>query len=295
MGLCKSKDHRRLTPIQRQASAAAKDAVIDYRKAVKQRLLPSTLKMLRTDFKCEFVIEPWKTRSDVDVGDIFFDSFAKSVDEINVAMKGGIYTRDGYEFKYSRSIVLCLRNLKTANVASAVLFVVHGTDGGDILEVIWLATRQKKEGKGLGSVLFRRVAAVASVLRCRAILVTATSNVVFWWCAQAGRGIKSCKLHPILIRSDGSSSAFKKDLPPAHKASINKMPSYSVKASPGGEISRFYAPNKTFRYTYSTTTHIWFLMASQSTHSSASKNAKKSSSASKAKGKRGSGKRKGGR
>ena len=122
-----------------------------------------------------------------------------------------------------------------------MLFVVHGTPGGDIIEVIWLATRQKKEGKGLGAALFRRVASIAELLRCKAVLVTATSNVVFWWCAQGGRGVRQLSFHPHLIRSDGSDSAFKKALPKRHRGSLSKMPKYTVKSSPGGEIARFYS------------------------------------------------------
>ena len=88
MGLCGSKEHRRLTPMQRTLSLAAKEAVIEYRRSIKARILPSTLSMRRTDVVCEFVVEPWKANSDVDVSDIFFGSFEKSVAEINVAMKG---------------------------------------------------------------------------------------------------------------------------------------------------------------------------------------------------------------
>ena len=225
---------------------------------------------LKNDVYCSIVEEPWKMKGDTYVMDVF-DFFKKRRGEINVAFKGGEYVEHALRYDYSRTIVLALISRNSSKVTSAILCVEHDTRGGKVWEVIWFATRQRKQNKGFGACLFSISQKVAKKCSVKGILVTATNEVVTWWMGTNASAAKigvspPFKLQPGILRSDSSDSKIKSSIPKIHSKTkaMKRLPKgFRATSSPDPAVQGFYSnaggfDGAPYRYDVKHTTHIWW-------------------------------------
>ena len=186
MGLCASSKYSTAavtTTLSPEEVNVRKENVVKWRRNIKRSVVNKSLLdcgRLKNDVFCSIVEEPWKMKGDTYVMDVF-DFFKKRRGEINVAFKGGEYVEHSLKYDYSRTVVLALISRNSSKVVSAILCVEHDTRGGKVWEVIWFATRQRKQNKGFGACLFSVSQKVAKKCGVKGILVTATNEVVTWW------------------------------------------------------------------------------------------------------------------
>eukprot|EP00946_MAST-07B_sp_MAST-7B-sp1_P004348 g4348.t1 len=238
-----------------------RDEVVAYRKRIKESVVRSqALVTRRPDVFCELLEEPWRPGEHYDVGDLFHSTFKKSSMEINIAFKGGRYKKHDLFYNYGRSIVLALKSKSSGSVCSACLLVAHTTGAGDVFEMIWFATRQKKQSTGLGTCLFRRCCQLASAVGAKALVITANDNVACWWMSLSA-DVKALRLHPTVIRSGKDVSGIKRSAEKGHNRRMGKVPKFFVSPGPVGVVHEFYSTSlgAPFRYDVKNTTHVWYV------------------------------------
>ena len=240
-----------------------RDEAVAYRQRFKASMARSqALVTRRPDVYCELLEEPWRPGEHYDVGDLFHSTFKKSSMEINIAFKGGRFKRHALFYNYGRSIVLVLKSKASGSVCSACLLVAHTTGAGDVFEMIWFATRQKKQNAGLGTCLFRRCCQATSASGAKALVITANDNVACWWMSLSV-DVKTLRLHPTVIRSAKDASGIKRAAEKGHNRRMGKVPKFFVSAGPDGVVNGFYETSvgAPFRYDGKNTTHVWYVKA----------------------------------
>ena len=166
-------------------------------------------------------------------------------------------------YDYGKSIVVVLKSRKSNSVCCACLFTVHSTGAGDAFEMIWFATRAKKQRLGLGMCLFRRVCQACKAYGAKGLVITANDNVACWWMS-LGQDVRALTFHAHVVRSGKSPEGIRRSAEPGHDKRMSKVPSFTSSGAPDGIIAGFYATpsGKPFRYDINNTTHVWFLPAS---------------------------------
>ena len=248
-----------------------RENVVTYRQRFKQTLQRSqSLVTRRDDVYCECLEEPWKAgKGSYDVGDLFHSTFQKSTVEINMAFKGGKFNQLKHgvhiEMDYSSSIVLVLKSKKSHSVYCACLLAVHSTTSGEVIEMIWFATRERYQRQGLGTCLFRRVCQATKATGAKGLLITANDNVALWWMSLSKDVGNSLSFHPVVIRNGKSSDGLRKATEKGHDRRLKKCPKYQIQSTPDGVSSKFYTDTnsgKPFRYGPSLTAHVWYIPSS---------------------------------
>ena len=245
-----------------------RDDVVLYRQRFRQSMERSqSLTTRRNDVYCECLDNPWKPGESYDIGDLFHSTFEKSTVEINMAFKGGRFNQHKagvlIDMNYGRSIVLVLKSKSSGSVCCACLMVVHTTTAGEVFEMIWFATRERKQNQGLGTTLFRRACQAAKASGAKGLLVTANDNVALWWISLS-KSVSALHLHPNVVRNGKTSDGLRRAADKGHDKRLRKVPKYSTQSTPDGVVNKFYtdcASGKPFRYGPGLTTHVWYLPA----------------------------------
>ena len=244
-----------------------REEVILYRQSFKRVMERSqSLVTRREDVYCECLEQPWKEgNSSYSCSDLLHSTFKKSSVEINMAFKGGRFNQKKagtlIEMDYNTSIVLVLKSRKSNSVCCACLMVVHSTNGGEVFEMIWFATRAKKQRQGLGTCLFRRACQATKAAGAKGLLITANDNVALWWMSLS-KDVRALQFHPLVIRNGKSTDGLRRTAEKGHEKRLTKVPKYSTSKEPDGVVGQFYkdgVSGKPFRYGPSLTAHIWFI------------------------------------
>ncbi len=217
-------------------------------------------------------LEPWKHYSgdEIDAGEVLDSAFDdKSRLEIHIAMSGGISKIGKREFSWINSTVLSAKDKATNNVLATSIFVEHETRGGQVLELVWLATHRSHERKGIGGILFEWILILAGHMKVSAVLVTANTDVVGWWLSQGKKHSKQSSLQSTMLWKHSSSSKLPRSN--LDDTTLNKMnvllATAQLQDTPTSAVSSFYDSTKhltksaePFRYDISNTVHMWFLI-----------------------------------
>lgn len=243
-----------------------RDDVVLYRQRFKQTLARSqSLVTKRTDVYCECVENPWKPSDTYDIGDLFHSTFQKSTVEINMAFKGGRFNQKKagthIDMNYGRSIVLVLKSKSSHSVCCACLMVGHSTSNGEVFEMIWFATREKKQNQGFGTCLFRRACQATKASGAKGLLITANDNVALWWMS-LGKDVRALVFHPNVVRNGKSADGLRRAAERGHDRRLKKVTKYTTQSTPDGVVNKFYTNEQTgkpFRYGPTLTAHVWYL------------------------------------
>lgn len=241
-----------------------RDEVVVFRRRFLESMQRSqALVTRRPDVYCEMLVEPWRPGEHYDVGDLFHSTFKKSSMEINIAFKGGRYKHESLFYNYGRSIVIVLRSKSSGSVCSACLLVKHATDSGEVFEMIWFATRERKQNAGLGTCLFRRCCQATSASGAKGLVITANDNVACWWISLS-KDVSALRLHPTVIRSGKDATGVKRAAEKGHNKRMSKIPQFNVSHTPDASVGGFYQTGSgaPFRYDFKNTTHIWYVKGS---------------------------------
>ena len=241
-----------------------RDEVVAYRRRFLESMQRSqSLVTRRADVYCEMLVEPWRPGEHYDVGDLFHSTFKKSSMEINIAFKGGRYKHESLFYNYGKSIVIVLKSKSSGSVCSACLLVRHATNSGEVFEMIWFATRERKQNAGLGTCLFRRCCQATSASGAKALVITANDNVACWWISLS-KDVSALRLHPTVIRTGKDASGVKRAAEKGHNKRMSKIPKFNVSHAPDGVVGGFYETGSggPFRYDFKNTTHIWYVNGS---------------------------------
>ncbi len=217
-------------------------------------------------------LEPWKHYSgdEIDAGEVLDSAFDdKSRLEIHIAMSGGISKIGKREFSWINATVLSAKEKATNNVLATSIFVEHNTRGGQVLELVWLATHRSHERKGIGGILFEWILILAGHMKVSAVLVTANTDVVGWWLSQGEKRSKQSSLQSTMLWKHSSSSKLPRNN--LDDTTLNKMnvllATAQLQDKPTSAVSSFYDSTKhltksaePFRYDIRNTVHMWFLI-----------------------------------
>lgn len=272
MGLCASSSDEGIKRMGTHDEVRQwREEVVIYRQKFKQAMQRSqALVTRRTDVYCECLELPWKPSDSYDVGDLLHSTFEKSTVEINMAFKGGRFNQRiagvHIEMNYAKSLVLVLKSKSSNSVCCACLMVVHSTSAGDVFEIIWFATREKKQNQGFGTTLFRRACQAAKASGAKGLLITANDNVALWWMSLSN-SVTSLQFHPIVVRNGKTSDSLQRSTEKGHGKRMKKVPKFTIQSTPDSTVNNFYVncdTGKPFRYGPSLTVHIWYLSSVRS-------------------------------